>query len=158
MNRHESTAPVSLDAVDVRLLGLLAEDGRASYAALAPQVELSAPAVRLRVQRLMDLGVLQVVGVSDPTSLGYPVQAMVAVSTHGNVRAVADEIAAIENVIYQVLTTGEHDLLVEVVCRTAEELLAVVNDRIRAVPGVSSTRVWQYYRIHTHRFNVPPTV
>jgi Lrp/AsnC family transcriptional regulator for asnA, asnC and gidA len=150
----DTAGPANLDDIDRRLLELLALDGRASYAALAPKVELSAPAVRSRVQRLIDLGVVQVVGVSDPSALGFPVQAMVAISTQGDVRTVADAIGRIENVIYQVLTTGEHDLLAEVVCRTPEELLEVVNDRIRATPGVLSTRVWQYYGIHTHRFTV----
>jgi len=65
---------------------------------------------------------------------------------------VADALAAVPNVVYLVLTSGEHDLLVEVVCRTPDELLEVVNDRFRAVDGVVSTRVWQYYGIHTHRF------
>jgi Lrp/AsnC family transcriptional regulator for asnA, asnC and gidA len=141
-----------LDDVDRRLLALLAVDGRASYAALAPEVGLSAPAVRLRVQRLVDLGVVQVVGVSDPASLGYPVMAMVAMTTQGDVRQIADAVGEIDTVIYLVLTSGEHDLIAEVVCRTSEELLSVVNDRLRAVPGVVSTRVWQYYGIHTHRF------
>lgn len=144
--------PVVLDAIDRSLLRILQADGRASYAAMAASVELSAPAVRQRVQRLLDDGVLEVVGVTDPIALGLPVMAMVAVSTRGDVRAVADRIGAIGNVIYLVLTSGEHDLLVEVVCRSPEELLQVVNDRIRQVDGVQQTRVWQYYGIHTHRF------
>jgi Lrp/AsnC family transcriptional regulator, regulator for asnA, asnC and gidA len=143
---------LALDDVDRRLLARLAADGRASYAALAPEVGLSAPAVRLRVQRLVEHGVLQVVGVSDPAALGFAVQAMVAVRTQGDVRVVADAIAGLENVIYLVLTSGEYDLLAEVVCRTPDELLAVVNDRLRTIPGVTSTRVWPYYGIHTHRF------
>lgn len=144
--------PLQLDDVDRRLLRILQADGRASYAAMAGEVGLSAPAVRQRVQRLIEDGVLDVVGVTDPIALGFPVMAMVAVSASGNVRQVADRIGAIENVIYLVLTSGEHDLLAEVVCRSPDELLKVVNDRIRAVPGVQSTRVWQYYGIHTHRF------
>jgi Lrp/AsnC family transcriptional regulator, regulator for asnA, asnC and gidA len=149
---------VDLDDVDRSLLRLLAADGRASYAALAPEVGLSAPAVRLRVQRLVDRGVLQVVGVSDPAVLGFGVQAMVAVQVHGDVRRAADAIAEVRNVIYLVLTSGEYDLLAEVACRTSEELLAVVNDQIRAIPGVASTRSWPYYGIHTHRFTwgAPP--
>lgn len=145
-------AEASLDDVDRHLLRILQADGRASYAAMAAEVGLSAPAVRQRVQRLVDEGVVDVVGVSDPAALGFPVMAMVAVATRGDVRAVADRIAEIPHVIYLVLTSGEHDLLVEVVCRTSEELLEVVNDRIRAVPGVFATRVWPYYGIHTHRF------
>jgi Lrp/AsnC family transcriptional regulator for asnA, asnC and gidA len=146
------SAPVDLDAVDRRLLRILQADGRASYAAMAPAVGLSAPAVRLRVQRLVDAGVLQVVGVTDPIALGLPVMAMVGVQARGDLRAVADAIGAVPNVVYLVVCSGEHDLLVEVVCRTPDELLTVVNDRIRAVDGVSATRVWQYYGIHTHRF------
>jgi Lrp/AsnC family transcriptional regulator for asnA, asnC and gidA len=141
-----------LDDVDRQLLRILQVDGRASYATMAPEVGLSAPAVRLRVQRLIDTGVLQVVGVTDPIALGFPTMAMVAVQTRGDVRAVADAVGALENVVYLVLTSGEHDLLVELVCRSAEELFEVVNDRIRAVDGVVSTKVWQYYGIHTHRF------
>lgn len=143
---------VHLDDVDRTLLRILQHDGRASYAAMAPEVGLSAPAVRLRVQRLVDEGVLQVVGVTDPIATGFPVMAMVGVQTRGDVRAVADALGAVPNVVYLVLTSGEHDLLVEVVCRTPDELLDVVNDRFRAVEGVVSTRVWQYYGIHTHRF------
>jgi Lrp/AsnC family transcriptional regulator for asnA, asnC and gidA len=144
--------PLELDDADRRLLRILQADGRASYAAMAPLVGLSAPAVRLRVQRLIEIGVLQVVGVTDPITLGFAVMAMVGVQTSGDVRVVADEIGAIPNVVYLVITSGEHDLLAEVVCRTPDELLEVVNDRIRRVHGVLSTRVWPYYGIHTHRF------
>jgi Lrp/AsnC family transcriptional regulator, regulator for asnA, asnC and gidA len=147
-----------LDAVDRQVLRILQADGRASYAAMAAEVGLSAPAVRLRVQRLIETGVLQVVGVTDPIALGLPVMALVAIETRGDVRVVADAVGAIGNVVYLVLTSGEHDLVAEVVCRTQEELLEVVNDRIRALEGVVATRVWQYYGIHTHRFTwgVPP--
>jgi Lrp/AsnC family transcriptional regulator for asnA, asnC and gidA len=148
----ERRGPVELDAVDRTLLRILQADGRASYAAMAPEVGLSAPAVRLRVQRLVDDGVLQVVGVTDPIATGFPVMAMVGVQTHGDVRVIADALGDVPNVIYLVLTSGEYDLLAEVVCRTPEELLDVVNDRFRTVEGVVSTRVWQYYGIHTHRF------
>jgi len=146
------TGGTDLDDVDRRLLRILQADGRASYATMAPEAGLSAPAVRLRVQRLVDAGVLQVVGVTDPMALGFGVMAMVGVQTRGDVRVIADAVGALPNVVYLVLTSGEHDLLVEVVCRSAEELLEVVNDRLRAIEGVVSTRVWQYYGIHTHRF------
>lgn len=141
-----------VDAVDRQLLRELQADGRASYAAMAEKVGLSAPAVRLRVQRLTDCGVLQVVAVTDPLALGFPVMALLNVTVSGDVRAIADSIGAIDNVIYLVLTAGEQDLVAEVVCRSSEELLEVVNDRIRVVAGVLAVRVSPYYGIHTHRF------
>ena len=142
----------ALDGVDRQLLRMLQADGRISYAAMAVAVGLSAPAVRLRVQRLTDTGVLQVVAVTDPIALGYPVMAMVSITTSGDVRRVADAVAAIDNVIYLVLTTGVQDLLAELVCRSNDELFAVVNEQIRLVPGVIGTAVSPYFGIHTHRF------
>ncbi len=141
-----------LDAVDRRLLSALQADGRASWAALGAQVGLSAPAVRQRVQRMTEAGVLQVVAVTDPIALGHPVMAMLAVSVTGDVREVADRLDELSEVIYTVLTSGPQDLLVEVVCRTMEELLALVNDQVRTVPGVGTVVVSPYFRIRTHRF------
>ena len=147
-----ATEGAPLDHVDRQLLRMLQVDGRVSYAAMAGAVGLSAPAVRLRVQRLADAGVLQVVAVTDPIALGYPVMAMVAITTSGDVRQVADAVAAIDNVIYLVLTTGVQDLLAELVCRSNDELFDVVNERIRHVPGVIGTSVSPYFGIHTQRF------
>lgn len=146
------TPPVSLDDVDKALIRLLQSDGRASYADLAPQVGLSAPAVRQRVQRLVDAGVLQIVGVTDPLALGLPVMALVGVRVQGDARAVADALAEIDNVVYLVTTAGSFDLFAEVVCRDMDVLFAVVNDRIRVVPGVSAAESFPYFGIHTHRF------
>jgi Lrp/AsnC family transcriptional regulator, regulator for asnA, asnC and gidA len=70
-----STLPSPLDDVDRALIDALQRDGRASYADLADLVGLSPAATRLRVQRLLDSGVMQVVGVTDPLALGYPVMA-----------------------------------------------------------------------------------
>lgn len=141
-----------LDTVDRQLLRMLQADGRESYAAMAAAVGLSAPAVRLRVQRLADAGVLQIVAVTDPIALGYPVMAMVAITTSGDVRPVADAVGAIRNVIYLVLTSGAQDLLAELVCQSTDELFAVVNEQIRAIPAVVGTAVSPYFGIHTHRF------
>ena len=146
------SARIELDHVDRHLLRMLQADGRTSYAAMAAEVRLSAPAVRLRVQRMAEADVLSVVAVTDPIALGYPVMAMVGVTTSGDVRAVADAIGAIPNCIYLVLTSGAQDLLAELVCRTNDELFDVVHERIRAIPGVVGTTVSPYFGIHTHRF------
>jgi Lrp/AsnC family transcriptional regulator for asnA, asnC and gidA len=100
--------------------------------------------VRQRVQRLIESGVMQVVAVTDPAMLGFDVQAMVAVTVSGDVRAVADAVQDLDEVEYVVITAGRFDLLIEVVCSDTEHLLEVVNDRIRAIPTVSATEVFTY--------------
>ena len=144
---------VVIDAIDRAIIRQLQVDGRASYADLAAQVGLSAPAVRQRMQRLMETGLLQVVAVTDPLKLGLPVMAMVGIEVDGDIRAVADAVGAIDKVIYVVLTSGSFDLFAEVVCADMDQLFEVVNDRLKSIDGVKSTESFVYFDIHTHRFN-----
>ena len=146
------TTRIDLDATDKTIIRELQRDGRISYADLAPIAGLSAPATRQRVQRLMDSGLLQVVAVTDPLALGLPVMAMVGISVEGDIRAVADTIAKVHNVIYVVLTSGSFDLFAEVVCADMNELFTVVNDHIKSLPSVRMTESFVYFDIHTHRF------
>ena len=143
---------MSLDDTDRKLIDALQRDGRASYADLAELVGLSPAATRLRVQRLLDAGVVQVVGVTNPLALGYPVMAALGVRVERNVRNVADRIADIEGVIYVVFTSGSFDLLVEVLCADSSRLLHVIDDEIRAIADVRSVESFTYFGIHTHRF------
>jgi Lrp/AsnC family transcriptional regulator for asnA, asnC and gidA len=132
-----------LDDVSRAIIEQLQEDGRRPYARIAAAVGLSEAAVRQRVQRLLDAGVMQVVAVTDPLQVGFSRQAMVAVRTSGDARVVADEIAEFPEVDYVVITAGSMDVLAEVVCEDDDQLLAVVA-RIRGVPGVRSTETFLY--------------
>ena len=147
------THEVAIDAIDRAIIRQLQVDGRASYADLAAEVGLSAPAVRQRMQRLMETGLLQVVAVTDPLKLGLPVMAMVGIAVDGDIRAVADAVGAIGEVIYVVLTSGSFDLFAEVVCADMDQLFDVVNERLKSIDGVKATESFVYFDIHTHRFN-----
>lgn len=138
---------VDLDDVDRRIIAQLQEDGRTPYSKLGPLVGLSQAAVRQRVQRLIDRGVMQVVAVTDPAVLGLGLQAMVGVRVEGDTRVVADAIAESVDVDYVVITAGRYDLLVEVVAPDAGALLDLVTMAIRDVPGVLSTEILTYLKL-----------
>ena len=151
-----------LDDVSRAIIEQLQQDGRRPYARVAHAVGLSEAAVRQRVQRLLDAGVMQVVAVTDPLQVGFSRQAMVTVRTSGDPRAVGDAIAALPEVIYVVVTAGPADLLVEVVAEDDDQLLGTVA-RIRAVEGVTSTETHLYlglrkqtYAWGTRRPDLPP--
>jgi Lrp/AsnC family transcriptional regulator, regulator for asnA, asnC and gidA len=140
------TDPV-LDDVNKQLIEHLQRDGRMSYAALAKTIGLSEAAVRQRVQRLLDSGVMQIVAVTDPLMLGFARQAMVGVRVTGDLRPVAAALAEIPEVDYVVFCAGGYDLLVEIVCHDDEHLLHLLNDAIRAVPGVTATDTFMYLKL-----------
>lgn len=145
--------PEPLDASSKQIIGLLQQDGRMSYADLARQVGLSETAVRQRVQRLTETGVIQVVAVTDPLQLGFRRQAMIGIKVCGDIVGTADAVAAIPETDYVVITAGRFDLIVEIVCEDDDHLLRIVNDRIRAIPGVQSSEAFVYLKLNKQHYD-----
>lgn len=142
-----------VDAVDQVLITHLQKDGRMPYSDLAAAAGLSPGGARLRVKRLKERGILDVVGVTDPLKLGYRSMAMLGIRVHGDVERVAEELGGLSEVIYLVLTAGSVDIMVEVIAPDNDGLFDVINRKIRPVAGISSVETFTYYKIHTHRFN-----
>jgi Lrp/AsnC family transcriptional regulator, regulator for asnA, asnC and gidA len=141
-----------LDEFSKRIIEQLQEDGRRPYAAIAKAVGLSEAAVRQRVQRLLDAGVMQIVAVTDPLTVGFHRQAMVGINVEGDVEPIAEQLAGMEDVDYVVLTAGSFDLLVEVVCEDDDHLLETVNKRIRTIPGVRATESFVYLKLRKQTY------
>jgi len=137
----------ALDDVSKRIINCLQRDGRMSYAGLAKVVGLSEAAVRQRVQRLLDTGVMQIVAVTDPLTLGFARQVMIGLKVEGDMRSVASSLATIPEVDYVVICAGAYDLLAELVCTDDDHLLALLNDKIRSIPGVTGTETFVYLKL-----------
>jgi Lrp/AsnC family transcriptional regulator for asnA, asnC and gidA len=150
--REHGPAPI-LDEVSKRIIDQLQEDGRRPYAAIGKAVGLSEAAVRQRVQRLLESGVMQIVAVTDPLQVGFSRQAMIGVRTSGVLTEVADKLAAMSEVDYVVVTAGSFDILCEVVCEDDDDLLDLVSNRIRAIPEVSTTETFVYLKLRKQLYN-----
>ncbi|MBC3764083.1 Lrp/AsnC family transcriptional regulator [Quadrisphaera oryzae] len=142
-----------LDETSKRIIEQLQADGRRSYAAIAADVGLSEAAVRQRVARLLEAGVMQIVAVTDPMQVGFPRQAMVGVRCSGDTTVVADALAEMQEVTYVVAVAGTFDVLAEVVCEDDDRLLDLLSRRIRAVPGVTSTETLVYLKLIKQRYD-----
>ncbi len=141
-----------LDDVAKQIIEQLQEDGRRPYATIGKAVGLSEAAVRQRVQRLLDAGVMQIVAVTDPLQLGFPRQAMIGLRLSGDLEEVADRLAELHEVDYVVITAGSFDLLCEVVCRDDDHLLEILK-RLRAVEGVLSTEAFVYLKLRKQTYS-----
>lgn len=145
-------AAPDIDEVSKLIIEQLQQDGRRSYAAIGKAVGLSEAAVRQRVQRLLDSGMVQIVAVTDPMQLGFLRQAMIGVNVAGDAQQVADQLADIDEIEYVVVTAGSFDLLVEVVCRDDDQLLDVINQRIRELDAVTRTETFVYLRLRKQTY------
>jgi Lrp/AsnC family transcriptional regulator for asnA, asnC and gidA len=145
--RRARTSGAPLDETSKRLVEALQRDGRRSYAALAQDVGLSEAAVRQRIRRLLDDGVMQIVAVTDPMTIGFSRQAMVGIKAEGDLRAVAERLSKLPELEYVVLCAGSFDLLVELVCEDDEHLLRLLDESIRSIEGVRETETFVYLRL-----------
>jgi Lrp/AsnC family transcriptional regulator, regulator for asnA, asnC and gidA len=148
-----STSAVALDEIDKAIIRELQVDGRMPYAKLGPAVGLSQAAVRQRVQRLIEHSVMQVVAVTDPLRLGFSLQAMIGVRAEGDLRGIAEKLSSVPEVAYVVITSGGFDLLCEVVCEGTEELLTLLNDVIRSLPGVTGADAFTYLHLQKQTYS-----
>jgi Lrp/AsnC family transcriptional regulator for asnA, asnC and gidA len=145
--------PTALDTTSKAIIEQLQQDGRRGYATIGRAVGLSEAAVRQRVQRLVESGVVQIVAVTDPVQVGFTRQAIIGIRVEGDMRSVADALADVPEVDYVVVTAGGFDILVEVVCEDDEHLLTLLNDQIRALPGVRATETFVYLDLIKQRYD-----
>ena len=145
--------PVQLDSVSKLIIEQLQFDGRRSYAEIGKAVGLSEAAVRQRVQKLTESGVMQVVAVTDPMQLGFYRQAMIGIRVKGDTTEVAKSLAEITAVDYLVLTAGSFDILAEVVCENDDQLIELLNKEIRGIDGVQSTETFVSLKLQKLFYN-----
>lgn len=144
--------PIRLDDAAKAIIELLQVDGRRSYAEIAATVGLSETAVRQRVARMIEAGVMQIVAVTDPDQVGFTRQAMVGVRCTGDMTRVADELTGLAELTYVVSTAGSFDILAEAICVDDAGLLDVLR-RIRAVDGVTSTETFTYLKRNKEHYD-----
>jgi Lrp/AsnC family transcriptional regulator for asnA, asnC and gidA len=144
---------VHLDDVSKAIVEQLQHDGRMPYASIGKAVGLSEAAVRQRVQRLLEAGVMQIVAVTNPLQLGFARQAMIGLRTEGDIEPIATKLSEMDEIDYVIATAGSFDLIVEVVCESDDDLLELLSKRIRSIAGVRSTETFVYLKLHKQTYS-----
>lgn len=148
----EGSGNGSLDEVSKRIIEQLQEDGRRPYGAIGKAVGLSEAAVRQRVARLTQAGVIQIVAVTDPMQVGLFRQAMLGIKVDGPIEPVAEAVSAMSEISYVVLCAGRYDLLCEAVCEDDAHLLDVISQRVRTVAGVRDAETLPYLKLYKQTY------
>lgn len=152
-NESQSTREGTLDDVNKKIVALLQEDGRRSYVSIGKEIGLSEAAVRLRVQKMLDDGVMQIVAVTNPMEMGFRRQAMVGITVNGDIEYVAQKLKDIRQIDYIIITAGRFDILAEVFAEDDESMLELVNRQIRKIDGIDRTELFTYMRLESQRYD-----
>lgn len=138
----------SIDEIDQSIIEALQLDGRRPFTKLAAELGISEASVRQRVASLINTQVMQIVAITNPIKLGFSLASMIGIRVSGDrLLEVADEIAAFDEVIYLIITTGSFDLLAEVVCRDNDHLLNFLTEKLYKVQGVQQAETYMYLRV-----------
>jgi DNA-binding Lrp family transcriptional regulator len=142
--------PRALDETDRAIISRLAVDGRAAFRDFASALGVSETTIRFRYSRLLESGAARVMCIVNPLRLGYRYSSWVAIRVSGRTRAeeVAEALTRLDAVSYVAITAGRWDVLTEVVTRTGEDLLSVLDNGIRGIDGVASMESWIYITLH----------
>lgn len=140
---------IELDNIDIYLLRSLSQDGRKSFTELAHELDVSVGMARNRYNRLIESGVLHIIGWTDPVKNGMNAYARIVMSIRptSKIKEVATKLTEIEEVSFVALTTGTYDLEINVTCRSNAELLELMHQRIHTIEGVYETSTTMYLQI-----------
>lgn len=137
-----------LDEADQYIIEAMRQDGRIAFAQIAQQLNVSPGMIRVRYNRLVEMGILKVVAVTNPLRMGYKTMAMIGIRTEGKkMLQVAEQVSAFEEVIYLIVVSGRYDIIAEVVCRDHAHLLRFLTEKLYRVEGVRESESFMHLKI-----------
>jgi Lrp/AsnC family transcriptional regulator for asnA, asnC and gidA len=136
----------TLSELELALIGMLQQDGRRSFAAMARELKTSEKSVRSTVERLLSDGVIEITAVTFPDLAGYTGAANcgIRVSAPHSVRDVAAALAEVPSIGYVAVTNGSFDIFIDVVCRDRQALLQLLDESVRPIPGIERIETFLY--------------
>lgn len=139
-----------MDNLDKHIITFLQENGRMRYTKIAEKLGVTEGTVRNRAARLREENLIQIVGMTEPHSMGYEAPAVIGISVQpAQLETAAETIATFPEVNYLILVSGEYDLIVEVFCRNREHLAAFVTDKLQPIDGIQKTQTFMI--LHTYK-------
>jgi Lrp/AsnC family transcriptional regulator for asnA, asnC and gidA len=131
----------NFDKIDVRIVNILLEDGRMPASEIARRLgNISERAVRYRIDRMVNEGVVHISAVARPQAFGLTTIADVWMEVESDrILDVAKKMAEFDNVSYVACGIGESDVSIQIVAKDTAEIYQFVTEVVRKVPGVRKT-------------------
>lgn len=138
----------ALDDVDRYIIDSMRQDGRVAFAQIAQELDVSPDMVRVRYNRMLRLGLIRVVAITNPLRMGFTTMTMIGIRTEGDkMLEVAQKVAEFEEVIYLIVVSGRFDIMAEVVCRDHADLLRFLTEKLYRVDGVRESETFVHLKI-----------
>lgn len=146
---------IRIDDLDREIIRELQADGRRPLREVARHLGVAEATVRLRLKRLQDEELLQIVAFADPTKLGPSHMALLfLVVDPDRLDAVLDLLGGWREISYLSTTLGQEDVCAQAVCAD-QAALWELQQKVRRLDGVQSVRLLNEVKVHKIRFALP---
>ncbi|MFQ6077159.1 MAG: Lrp/AsnC family transcriptional regulator [Candidatus Bathyarchaeia archaeon] len=130
-----------IDYLDREIIAILQRDGRTTNTEMARQLGVAEGTIRRRMDRLIDEGVVKIAAVTEPYKVGMGVVALINLDVElPSLEEVAEKLVQMQCVRVVAYTTGSHDILVEALFPSQEDLLEFLKDKLGRIPGIRKTQ------------------
>ncbi|OAV62470.1 AsnC family transcriptional regulator [Enteractinococcus helveticum] len=142
--------PMQIDDLDRKIISQMADNGRTSFSDIAATLQIPIATVRLRYGKLSESGAVKVMCIINPLRLGYTATSWVGLKIGPGTKSteVAEALTNLNEVSYVAITSGRFHVLAEVIASTREDLIRILDERIRAIPGVQVSDTWTYIDLY----------
>lgn len=149
MHNINNISPMDgLDQIDLQILELLRRDGRMAFAQIAEQLNVSPGMIRIRYNRMVEMGFLKVAAISNPLRMGFKTMALIGIRTDGeHMLEVAEKVAKLDEVVYLIIVSGRYDIMIEVFCRDHAELVRFLTEKLYKIEGVRESESFMHLKI-----------
>ena len=132
-----------MDELDIKIIEILQNDGRASNAGIARTAGVSEGTIRRRLKRLIQDEYIRVVAMTDPAKMGYVSEGLIGLQADlDKIDSVADELAKLDELSWVTITTGAYDIFAWATLESAEALGIFLRTRVATIPGVRRTETF----------------
>jgi Lrp/AsnC family transcriptional regulator for asnA, asnC and gidA len=155
---YDSITKKNMDHIDFEIIAALQKDGRKPFTEIARSMGLTEGTIRNRARKLMECGVIQVIGLADPNQLGFEAPAMIGLTVQpAFLDNAAAQIAQLPEVSYLIMVSGEFDLMVEVMCRDRNHLTEFLNQKLYRLEGIQQSKIFQILKTYKMAYGALPT-
>lgn len=145
-----------MDRTDIKILGLLQEDGASTNAGVARRIGVSEETVRRRIKRMTTDGEFRIVAIPDPEKVGFKCQMIMGIQVMAEaVVHVATSLAKREEITWVHYTTGSFDLMIQIMLRDMEEYNQFLGVYMRSIPGILRTEIFMVLETEKQTFRLP---
>jgi Lrp/AsnC family transcriptional regulator for asnA, asnC and gidA len=149
-----------MDEIDKKILDILREDAKMPYYKIAEKVGVGTTTVYSRIQKLIEEGIIEKFSaLINYEKLGYNAFIIIGLSVDPDkMEEVAKKISEYDEVQMVGITTGAHDMVVEVLGEDTKTIGKFINEKIKTIEGVKlnpgSMDISFFTEIHKHTHGI----